>query len=368
VTWCAFLETIGQEAPLAMRTVVWERSIDRAVIHFLRDRGILQPGPRAEWNEDCPRVNTACPARIIPTIGAKPKPFQAVPPEHHRCCLPTYLSEQEVATLEFDVGAFITLVRDTLALTGAPKLDASLLSDGALYPIGQQRGRTVLYAPSLSNWAVVDRMRLMRERGPRALVLTPARSDFAMPDVEYEFGSGERLELRFLQDLLSWDEDTHRVVAAKAAFTGEGKAAYARALTYQGLVDLDEAGYRTFLESRNEYHFFLDMVSTIKGKHPVLGLGTDREGLCTPLEAAILAELVEAKEPKEAASLDAFGTTTRSAPEKIVEKARRIVDVTGGARNDWTLFKTHRPLRGRRCYHFAPPAEIRFAVLVPSRR
>jgi hypothetical protein len=272
-----------------------------------------------------------------------------------------------VATLEFDVGAFIALVGDTLALTGAPKLDASLLSDGALYPIGQQRDRTVLYAPSLSNWAVVDRMRLMRERGPRALVLTPARSDFAMPDVEYEFGSGERLELRFLEDLLTWDEDTHCVVAAKTDFTTERKAAYARALTAQGVVQLDEAGYKAFLESRHEYQFFIDMVSTIKGKHPVLGLGTERERLCTPLEAAILTELVEAKEPKEAASLAAFGPTSRSAPEKIVENARRLVDVTGGARNDWTLFKTRRPLRGRTSYHFAPPAELRYAVLVPSR-
>lgn len=366
MTLRTFLETIGQEVPLAMRTSVWQRSIDPAVLHYMRERGVLQSGPIAEWYDECPRVGPACPARIIPTIRAKPKPFQAVPPENHRCCLPVYLSEQDVATLQFDLAAFVALVRTQLAMRGAPKLDASVISDGALYPVGQQRDRAVLYAPSLSNWAVVDRLRLMREKGPRTLVLTPTRSDFAMPDVEYEFGSGERLELGFLEDLLAWDEDAHRIVVVQAPITAESKTVYARALTDQGVVELDEAGYRALVQAREQYDFFLDMVSMVGNKHLALGLRKRRESHLTPFDASILAELVEAKGPREAWSLAAFGGEVVSAPHKTVERVRRLVDVTRGARNNWTMFKTRRG-PGPKAYHFEPSADIRYAVLLPAR-
>jgi hypothetical protein len=367
MTLRAFLETIGQEVPLVMRTSVWQRSIDPAVLRFMRERGILQRGPIAEWYDECPRVGPACPARIIPTVRAKPTPFQAVPPDNHRCCLPVYLSEQEVATLQFDLAAFVALVRTQLGLRGAPKLDTSVISDGALYAIGQQRDRAVLYAPSFSNWAVVDRLRLMRERGPRAFVLTPTRSDFAMPDVEYEFGCGERLELGFLEDLLTWDDETHRIVVVQATITAESKDVHARALTDRGVLELDEAGYRALVQAREEYHFFLDMVSMVGSKHPALGLGDPREAHLTPFDASILAELVEAKRPREARSLAAFGGEVVSAAHKTVERVRRLVDVTRSARNDWAMFKTRKGLGGIRSYHFDPAADIRYAVLLPTR-
>jgi len=370
----AFLEIISQEPPALMRTCAWEKHIDGELLRVLREQKLLLSGPRAQWYENCPGASLACPARIIPTVGLRPKPYQAVPPEGHRCCRPKYLSEEEVATLEFNLPAFIAFVRDQLDITGTPRLDSSLLSDGVILSIGHKTEagaeRTVFYAPSLSNWAVVERLRTMRIAGPPSIVLVPARAGQVMPDLELEFSGHDRMKLRLLEDLFVWNGTgmEHRVDHAPAGDRVAGDA-IAEALTDQGLVASDEASLRRLHADRSAYAFFLDAHRTVEGRCSAMRLphhsADSRLVQFTQREAAVLLELVESKAPRRAAQLKALQDCRRAHPDKFVERVRRAVDATAGSRSGWTLFKTQVTMAGVKTYHFDPPPGLRYAVIRP---
>jgi hypothetical protein len=284
--------------------------------------------------------------------------------------VPKYLSQREVQTLAFSVETFVRLVRDVLSIHGPMRLDSSLLSDGVILSIGQKpvgaAQRAVYYAPSISNWAVVERLRLMKLVGPSALVLVPARGEGIPPDFELEFGGPDRLQVQFLEDALRWTGSGIEAVPIES--TPLASPAFARALTHEGTAELDEDGYRALVAVRDDYAFFLDMVQMTRQRHPALGLAKKREVSLSPRAAAVLLEIMESKDGKEASRFAALSDYRRQDPAKFVEKVRSEVDVTTGARNAWTLFKTKKSLHGPKRFVFEPPAGLKYAVIFRAER
>jgi hypothetical protein len=208
----------------------------------------------------------------------------------------------------------------------------------------------------------------------RALVIVPL-ARWQSVAVREQFRSGNPTELIALREVLSVEDGEFRLnwsyepdVTANDLISGnESYPTFCATFDNDGRRMLTAPEYRERVGRGAEFDLFIDLMTTVDGR----GFRAGRRNLelvyeettLTKLEAAVLVEIITTARALRAGD---FTTINASSTDKIIERARRKVDVRLG-RYDWRAIHTvsTSTQEGKR-WQFLPHDGMKWCVLFPA--
>jgi hypothetical protein len=346
----------------------WHERVGRELTELLVRAGVLVPRARADWYPCGGPWGDGCPRRVVENHGCASHPLVAVCGRDNGSCLEVPLRPEDLAVLTLSLDGLVRLLRKVLGVGGAVERDEAGFPDARR--IGECGGRAVYLAlspamPGFEAW--------LGARGD-ALVLVPFGGGLTAA-IRERFGAGQRVEVVCLRDVLRvgggallGELPAPLLVVREPAREPYGVAAVVCVVVDQdGTRPLTAAEYHALVARAGELDLFIDTTVTVEGgAHRALrrdDAGVVEEAALTKHEAAALVELITTRKALRAGD---FSTVSANAVDKIVERARRKVDVSLG-RYEWRAIHTLRadtPEAKR--WQFNPPARLRWAALLPG--
>jgi hypothetical protein len=189
-------------------------------------------------------------------------------------------------------------------------------------------------------------------------------------------GPGDRVELLFLEDALKNQNGAIRLDLTESLPSTVREIAspyyspdrpFCRLIDQNGDRPITKSEYRASKNNADDRDLFIDTTTTIDaGRHPAGRRdlkGTYEETALTPNEARLLIALISTRKSMSLNELRSLGPDH---PDKVIERARRKVDVKR-SRYSWRAIHTLRSdsMPESKQYSFNPPVKITFAVLLP---
>jgi hypothetical protein len=219
------------------------------------------------------------------------------------------------------------------------------------------------------NQLLAERMAVPR----RTIVLVPTSNGVSL-DIVHRHIPGGRVVLGFLADVVAvgheglildpgFDHLLHPVGTAPAPFCMLFDAERNRLLTLEQ--------YEAFIKRADEFDLFLDATFPRAGKRYVGGK-RDERGVYIPValsrnEALAFVELVSRAAVTRASGLACLRAARVATPVRVVEIARKKLDLKLGHRYKWRSLHAVGDTHGDdRSYLFKPPAGLRYAILAPA--
>jgi hypothetical protein len=233
------------------------------------------------------------------------------------------------------------------------------------WSLGRADGGAVLFAPS--PFARSFELLLLAQPG-RTVVYVPCRERVPLA-LEQRHRSGERVELRFLEDSLTVREGRVLLQEGRLESPQELPASMRVVLERAGERRVSDPEYAALLTSGA--HLVLDLTRTSEHGGYTAHVRVDgRKARKVPLparQAHAIVELMRAGgRPMRASELRSLRDAEVRDPERLVEIARKAVDVPLG-RYQWRAFHTVRgSTPDAKAYAFRPPPEMTFAVVLPA--
>ncbi len=335
---------------------------------------VLQPADPASWYP-CPGGGHDCPREVITDVGDAEYPHVAVP-SSTACCLPVRLTDADIEQHSTSVPDFVRVLRSELSLSGDYSLNDTVFPN--THRIGQQRvgssSRDVLLSTNPSYGGFDVFLRSLKQNPQGSLVLAPLRTRWIPAGLEALFAPDDRVQLAYLEDMLEVRDSRLRRVglASGCSMAAEQQPRYTPAPKTPVCVLHDERGerslgqaeYEAVLEQFSSFDLIIDMTQVGQFGSYRAGRRT-QDGAFEPVSlsrnhARALAELITRAKPLRGAELR---TLDVSRPNKIIEQARRKLDIRRD-RYEWTALHT---LRGdtpsEKQFIFRPPVGFRYAVI-----
>ena len=336
----------------------------------LEGAGVVQR-VAADWYPCGGPHGSGCPRSVRANPGDAKRPFLAVCGRAPAWCLSVPLAPGERDQLVGSMPALAHAVRRLLGLGGELVAgDPSMPNTLHLGHLPREGGTPVDVLVTRAAW---DRgfggMLIERAAGARpSLVLAPTAT-YVRPDLVGRYAGPGRVRLAFLEDLLAVRGGELALAEGAEGLAGAApRGLFCRALTERGERALDRAGYDAWRAAEPPpFDLLLDLIYASHGQ-PVAAWRRDAWGRAervelTRHEAEALAELIERGVPTEARELACLRGAGLHDPVRVVERARQKVDVRA-SRYAWRAFITSGGSGPGRAFHFAPPADFRYACLV----
>ncbi len=335
-------------------------------------RGVLQPGELAQRVRSKSADSMFSSMVIVQDQDSEQYPFLAIPADSHDQVMPTRLRRAEIETVVSSLSCLVLMVRELFDLVGEPNLQVSPFP--RVYPIGETRaGRLVLLSTRTNGPDFAAFLRAQSIIRRPSVVLGLCRGVCIEATFEQWFGRGNHVELAFLEDLLVLDGEA--IVLADTLATRNVPthvAVVCLAFTHEGEMRLTREQYRALLLRRDEFALFLDLQTPVDGAryyvHKIDENAILTRGTVAKHGANIIAEYVRRRDQALLPLEIAYAKTAKlTNGDKIIEKARQQLDIKGkDGRYSWRAIHT-RPgeTRESKRYVFAPPADLKFAVIVP---
>ena len=332
-------------APTLLRSE-WVARLGGGTTDALVRAGVLVARAPADWHPCGGASGDGCFRRVVASNGGDG--CVAVCGRENGGCLDVVLraEDREVLALAFD--GLVRQVRRALGLVGA--IDTSDAGFPSARRVGERLGRSV-YVALAPHWPGFDAW--LAARGD-AQVLVPSLA--ALPAATRErYRGGSPVEVVALAEVLRLGpsglvgalpepgvtvRDSGGVAAAYG--TTVASAPMCVVIDNEGERALTRPEYEALVARAAELDLFIDMTVTAEGGgHPAWSrdeAGKSRRETLTIHEAASLAELVRTRRALRERD---FKTVSVNAIAKVVERARKKVDVQLG-RYEWRAFHTLR--------------------------
>jgi len=288
--------------------------------------------------------------------------FMAVCGADEPACESELLDPSTLARVSISTEGFARVIARALGLEPHA---AQRIGSASAWALGRESGRAVVFA--YAPFARGFEMFLMAQAGP-STVYAPCRERVPVA-LEQRYRAGERVELRFIEDEFVLREG--RVVRRDVATTSPAIAAPSSRMLFArtGERFITDEEYAKLLAARSD--LMIDMTTgTEHGGYPahVSAPKNKRRTVSLPArQAHAMVELVRAAgRPLRANELRCLRDAEVRDPERLVEIARKAIDVPLG-RYQWRAFQTVRGATPEsKAYAFRPPTDFEYAVVLPA--
>lgn len=299
--------------------------------------------------------------REVHERGDRERPFVAVCGADVTACESELLTEPELARRGVSTEGLARVVARALDLP-----DARVRRGDApgCWELGRDAGRAMLFAPA--PFARGFELLLLSQAGATT-VFVPCR-DRVSGVLEQRYRSGERVELRFLEDELVLVGGRVLRQSSSSPSAAISAPLTRTVLERAGERRVTDVEYAAILDGTAD--LVIDLTATSDGGgHPAhtRARGRRRTVSLPARQALALVELVRAAgRPLRAAELRSMREAEVRDPERLVEIARKAIDVPLG-RYEWRSFHTVRGATPEaKAYAFRPPPDMTYAVVVPA--
>ena len=339
-------------------------------VDALLNETVLARHTRADWYP-CDGSYEGCPRRIVPNSGDAEHPLVAVCGHAFPMCHDIVLRADELEEYTASQDTFLRVVQRLLGVTG----DLTFLDD--TYP-------DCVYAGELSRgdgicdvfvcraaWDSAFEA-LLAERqlaARRSVVLVPTARGVPI-ELLHRYPPGGHVILAPLADILGIRE---RRLVLLPTFTAllEGRRVATTGLqiiAYDGRRSVTASEYARLTEEAESFDLFLDETGVGHSRTYSAGYrnesGHFRRVMLSALQMHALTELISRGVPLRAAELRSLQKAAIQNPAKVIDSARRLVDVRL-SRYSWRSFHTQAAEEsGQRRYLFRPPATLRYVCIV----
>lgn len=359
------LRLLEAPAPPRLPAHTWTERLGGDLVARLTRGGLLVDAGTAT-HLPCRRGGD-CARRVVPNPLSAAHPLVAVcARDDGEGCDPEPVTPAEAQLLAVSMDGLVRQVRRAFGIGGV--VDAADAGFPDVLGVGLLGDCRVLLAlqpglPGFEAWL---------ESLGKALVLVPT-GRAACPALVRRHGAGSAVELRALDVALHVDGRHLAVANPPLVVREEIRLAYGDEPSVCELIDQDgrrpltTRGYAELLAERDAFDLFLDTTATVEGgAHPGsrrLEDGSVEQVALTRHEAAALLELITTGRSLRAGD---FKSVTVNAVDKVVERARRKLDVRRG-RYEWRAIHT---LPGAtpeaKRWRFEPSGLRSWAVLTPG--
>lgn len=373
----AFLRLLQQDREPVLHTAMFAEQIGGETFDALKRSGVLVRADPADWYPCGGPDGDGCPRRVVENPGNPEHPYIAVCGREPPGCLDVPLTEANLEQTAVSVAGLARWLRELFDIQGTFELTDTVFPD--VLTLGQAQwggiNRDVFLAFAPLNPAFPTFLALRKKASQGTLVLVPTRL-WVPTSLSDLHGPGDRVELLFLEDVLENQNGAIRLNLTESLPNAVREIAspcyspdrpFCRLLDQNGDRPISESEYRAIKNNADDRDLFIDTTTTIDaGRHPAGRRdlkGTYKETALTPNEARLLIALISTRKSMSLHELRSLGPDH---PDKVIERARRKVDVKL-SRYNWRAIHT---LRGdgipeSKQYSFNPPAEMSSAVLLP---
>ncbi len=351
----ALLALYERPEPPVLYVNQWLELLGAEVIAVFERLGLLRPHTPLPFYPCGGAHGDGCPRRVLPNEGSSTHPFVAICGNDHGCP-EVLLKADHRRVLELSVDALVRQLRRALGITGTAAPEAAGFP--AALRIGELGGHAAFLArspatPGFEGW--------LGARGEAAVLVPTARH--VRPTLRERFGVGQRVQLLPIDEQVLLTAEGLKARASSVPAVSSS-AAWCTIVDQNGTRSATRQEYEALVAKRAELDMFLDLTVTAEaGGHP--GSMRDANGqvvdvVLTKHEAAAIAELVTTRKAMRGGDFRTVGATDRV---KVVERARRKLDLPL-SRYSWRSLHTLPADRAEaKRFHFNPPVGVGFAVV-----
>ena len=347
----------------------FRRIVSPEAVDALLRETIVARHERADWYP-CEGSYEGCPRRIVPSDDPE-HPFVAVCGHAFPMCHDIALKAEQVEEYTASQEGFLRVLQRLLGLSG----DLTFLDES--YP-------DCIYAGALSRpdgvhdvfvcratWdsafeaLLADRQLAAR----RSVVLVPTARGVPL-ELLHRYPPGGHVVLAPLEDLLGIREKRLILLPSFAALIEGTRAGPSARLLIadDGRRAIGPAEYGRLVEDAQSFDLFLDATAVGHSRTYSAGYRDERgnfhRAMLSALQIHALAELIARGVPLRPTELWSLQKAAIQNPAKVIEAARRLVDVRV-SRYSWRSLHTQAAEgSGQRRYVFHPPPTLRYACIV----
>jgi hypothetical protein len=364
----ALLNIIEQSPETTLHAVSWEAELGVANVASLVRMGVLEVRSDADWYPCDDAVEADCARFVERQPDSSAHPLRAVCSRRGSLCPSVRLAERDVRLLGLSRGTLVHRLRQAFGISGPVETGDAGFPETSL--IGQLGRRDVFLAllpgiPGFEAWLAMRR---------DAFVMVPI-GRWLSTATKDRFRPGQCTELVILEEVLELVDGRF---VLKRPIASEGRQAGMEALSgvfrqptvcvlheNGGRRELTATQYRQIVDQAAQCDLFVDTTAVVKRGGVRAGKrtpdGRHEEVVLTRNEAAAIVELVTAG---RALRRGDFRQIAASHVNKIVEHARRKLDVALG-RYEWRTIHTIKgSVPAAKGFVFRPPEGLRWAVIV----
>ena len=366
-----FLELYQESRSPTLLAPDFRRAVGSEAVDALLASAVLTPRELADWYP-CHGAYPGCPRRIVPNIGDALHPFVAVCGEPSPMCHDVAVRAEDLEQYTTSHEALARTVRRLIGLTG----ELTLLDDS--YPdcvhLGELSRGERLYDVFLcraaweSAFEALLSDRLLSSR--RSIVFAPTPRGIPL-DLLHRYALGGHVTLALLVDFVALHDGMLVLRPTFEELTADRQAETEASwilITRDGRRSIASQDYADLVGRAEQFDLFLDAGAPGHSRAYSAGYrgedGTFHRVTLSPLQMHALTELVSRGAPTRAAELRSLQTAGVQNPARIIDSARRAVDVKL-SRYGWRSFHT---VAGesteQRRYVFRPPATLRYACVM----
>jgi hypothetical protein len=349
----------------------FRRVVGSETVDALLDSAVLTPAELADWYP-CDGAYPGCPRRIVPNIGDALHPFVAVCGEASPMCHAIAVRAENLEQYTTSHEALARTVRRLLRLNG----ELTLLDDS--YPdcvyLGESSRGELTYDVFLCRAAwdsafealLSDRLQTAR----RSIVFAPTPRGLPL-DLLHRYAPGGHVTLALLVDYVGLHEGKLILRPSFDELTVGRRAPTEPSwmlISHDGRRSIANAEYGDLVRGADQFDLFLDSVAAGHSRTYSAGF-RDRDHMfhrvkLSVLQMQALTELVSRAIPLRASELQSLQAAGVQNPARIVDLARRAVDVRL-TRYGWRSFHTLAgESSGQKRYVFRPPPTLRYACVI----
>ena len=368
-----FLELYQESRSPTLLAPDFRRAIGSETVDALLDSAVLTPVELADWYP-CDGAYPGCPRRIVPNMGDPLHSFVAVCGEPSPMCHAIVVRAENLEQYTTSHEALARTVRRLLRLTG----ELTLLDDSypdCVYLGGCSRGERIYDVflcqaawDSAFEGLLSDRLQAAR----RSIVFAPTPRGVPL-DLLHRYAPGGHVTLALLVDFVALHEGKVILRPSFDELTVGRRSTTEPTWTlisHDGRRSIASAEYADLVRRADQFDLFLDSVAAGHSRTYSAGF-RDRDHTfhrvkLSVLQMQALTELVSRAIPLRATELRSLQAAGVQNPAKIVDLARRAVDVRL-TRYGWRSFHTLAgESSGQKRYVFRPPPALRYACIVSA--